>query len=68
MPKLSVTICPYCETQRNDSNLDGLCRFCHTLLIGKEIELPELSNSEKKNAEKFLEANRRGVGQTKTTL
>lgn len=54
MTKIQITVCPYCETQRNDSNLDGLCRFCNTPLVKKEIELPELNNSEKKNAIKFL--------------
>ena len=56
MINFSVTVCPYCQTQRSDSNLDGLCRFCNTPLVKKEIELPELNSSEKENATKVLDS------------
>jgi len=62
--KVSVTVCLYCKTQRSDSNLNGLCRFCNTPLVGKEIELPKLNSSEKERAEKFLEVNRSDSGST----
>lgn len=60
MIKITVTACPYCETQRSDSELKGLCRFCNTSLVSKEIELPDLTDLEKETAEKHLE-DRRGV-------
>lgn len=54
MPKFDVIVCPYCETQRFDSELNGRCRFCNTPLVTKEIELPDLSNSEKQVAKEFM--------------
>lgn len=66
MIKISTTVCPYCETQRNDSNLDGLCRFCNTPLVEKEMELLELNISEKENAEKFMKHNRSVSGTVST--
>jgi len=56
--KLSVTVCPYCKTQRSDSKLNGLCRFCNTPLANKEIELPKMNSSQKESAEKFLKSNK----------
>jgi len=56
MLKLTITLCPYCKTQRSDSNLNGLCRFCNTPLLSKEIELPELNNPEKEKAKSFLDS------------
>ncbi len=67
-PIISVTVCPYCETQRNDSNLDGRCRFCNTPLLKKEIELPELSSSEKECAKKYLEDHRPCNAESKLDL
>ncbi|GIP10452.1 hypothetical protein P4H94_28420 [Paenibacillus macerans] len=48
--KIKATFCRYCQTVRSDSNLDGKCRVCKMPLYEKEVELPELDNSEKEKA------------------
>jgi hypothetical protein len=68
MIRFSVTVCPYCATQRSDSNMDGRCRFCNTPLSIEEIELPELSSSEKEQAEQSLKAHRSVSSHTGTAL
>ncbi|WP_141692668.1 hypothetical protein [Paenibacillus pectinilyticus] len=58
MLKIKTTFCQHCEVSRFDSNLDGRCRFCNTPLYEKEIELPELSSSDKNIALKYMADNR----------
>jgi len=55
---VKTTFCQYCETARFDSNLDGRCRFCNTPLCEKDVELPDLSETENEAAYQFLENNR----------
>ncbi|WP_339211905.1 hypothetical protein [Paenibacillus sp. FSL L8-0333] len=55
MIKVGTTFCPYCETQRSDSNMDGRCRFCNTELVNKEVELPDLDSSTIEKAKQWKE-------------
>ncbi|MBB6672630.1 hypothetical protein [Cohnella nanjingensis] len=64
MINVTTTFCRHCETARFDSNMDGKCRFCNTPLVSKNIELPEMSSSEREEAEKYLESRRTGNMQT----
>lgn len=58
MIKIKATFCRHCEAPRNDSFATGHCHWCNTPLYEKEIELPELSSSEKEAAKKYLEEHR----------
>jgi hypothetical protein len=54
MIKVKATFCRHCEAPRVNYSENNRCSFCNAPLYEKEIELPELSSSEKEAADKYL--------------